>query len=84
MNLAINSFQPDAVIYDGGVDVHINDDLGHLDITTDGVYQRDSLVFELCQQKGLPIAAVIGGGYQRDIDALVNVHLQLFKAAKVY
>lgn len=84
LNLAINSFQPDAVIYDGGVDVHINDDLGHLDITTDGVYQRDSLVFELCQQKGLPIAAVIGGGYQRDIDALVNVHLQLFKAAKVY
>jgi hypothetical protein len=33
--------------------------------------------------KGIPIAAVIGGGYQRDIDALVDVHLQLFVAAGV-
>ena len=31
----------------------------------------------------IPIAAVIGGGYQRDIEALVNVHLQLFIAAGV-
>lgn len=84
LNLAINSFQPDAVIYDAGVDVHVDDDLGHLVISTDGVYQRDAMVFDLCQQKGFPIAAVIGGGYQRDIDALVNVHLQLFKAAKVF
>ncbi|MDO6710120.1 histone deacetylase [Aliiglaciecola sp. 2_MG-2023] len=84
LNLALNSFQPDAVIYDAGVDVHENDDLGHLCISTQGVYTRDKLVFDLCEQKGLPVAAVIGGGYQRDIDALVKVHLQLFKAAGVY
>ncbi|GAC15750.1 histone deacetylase family protein [Aliiglaciecola lipolytica] len=84
LNLAINSFQPDAVIYDAGVDVHENDDLGHLLISTQGVYLRDKLVFELCERKGLPVAAVIGGGYQRNIDALVDVHLQLFQAAGVY
>ena len=83
LNLALTTFQPDAVIYDAGVDIHINDDLGHLNITTEGVYQRDCLVFAACEQKGLPIAAVIGGGYQRDIAALVDAHLQLFKAAKV-
>jgi acetoin utilization deacetylase AcuC-like enzyme len=82
--LAINTFRPDAVIYDAGVDIHINDDLGHLSITTQGVLSRDKLVFEGCKQRGLPIAAVIGGGYQRDIPALVDVHLQLFKAAGVY
>jgi acetoin utilization deacetylase AcuC-like enzyme len=84
LHLAVNSFQPDAVIYDAGVDIHINDDLGHLHISTEGVFQRDKLVFDLCEQKGLPVAAVIGGGYQRDIDALVNVHMQLFKAARVF
>jgi len=82
-NLAVNTYQPDAVIYDAGVDIHIDDDLGLLDITTDGVYQRDSFVFNRCDEFGLPVAAVIGGGYQRDINALVDVHIQLFKAAGI-
>ncbi|MBT1062632.1 histone deacetylase [Bowmanella sp. Y26] len=81
--LALNIHRPDAVIYDAGVDVHINDDLGHLHISTDGVFRRDSLVFNTCQQLGLPVAAVIGGGYQRDMAALTQVHLQLFRAAGV-
>lgn len=83
LHLAINTCQPDAIIYDAGVDIHINDDLGHLDISTEGVFLRDKLVFDRCEQKGLPVAAVIGGGYQRDIAALVDVHLQLFRAAGV-
>jgi acetoin utilization deacetylase AcuC-like enzyme len=83
LELAINTFQPDAVIYDAGVDIHVDDDLGHLNISTTGVYQRDCLVFDTCKRKGLPIAAVIGGGYQRNIEALVNVHLQLYRAAGV-
>lgn len=84
LNMAITYASPDAVIYDAGVDIHIDDDLGHLNISTQGVYTRDKMVFDKCQALGLPIAAVIGGGYQRDIDALVEVHLQLFKAAGVF
>ncbi len=76
-------YRPDAVIYDAGVDVHINDDLGHLNITTAGVLQRDEMVLSLCRQASIPTACVIGGGYQRDIDALVDVHLQLYRAAGV-
>lgn len=83
LTIALRQFQPDAIIYDAGVDVHINDDLGHLHITTEGVYQRDCLVFDMAERLGVPIAAVIGGGYQRDIDALVDVHLQLYRAAGV-
>ncbi|WP_395340672.1 histone deacetylase [Ningiella sp. W23] len=84
LDMALAYAQPDAVIYDAGVDIHINDDLGHLDITTEGVFKRDTLVFEHCKANSLPVAAVIGGGYQRNIAALVDVHLQLFKAAGVY
>ncbi|WP_197414251.1 histone deacetylase [Lacimicrobium alkaliphilum] len=83
LSLAFNLHRPDAVIYDAGVDVHINDDLGHLHISTAGIYRRDKLVFERCEKAGLPVAAVIGGGYQRDIVALTEVHLQLFRAAGV-
>ncbi len=83
LHQAFSTFQPDAVIYDAGVDIHINDDLGHLHISTPGVYARDCMVFEACEKYGVPVAAVIGGGYQRDIDALVDVHLQLFRATGV-
>lgn len=81
LSMALRYCSPDAVIYDAGVDIHIDDDLGHLNISTEGVLTRDRLVFDTCAEHGLPVAAVIGGGYQRDINALVNVHLQLFKAA---
>ncbi len=80
---AIDRFRPDAVIYDAGADIFSGDELGHFEITLHGVYQRDRLVFEICEQAGLPVSAVIGGGYQRDIGALVEVHLQLFRAAGV-
>lgn len=83
LHLALSTFRPDAVIYDAGVDIHVNDDLGHLHISTDGVLRRDKLVMSRCDEAGLPVLAVIGGGYQRDIAALVEVHLQLFKAAGV-
>ncbi|MCV2884953.1 histone deacetylase [Aestuariibacter sp. AA17] len=82
--LAFRQARPDAVIYDAGVDIHIDDDLGHLNVTTSGVFQRDKMVIDYCKAHNVPVMAVIGGGYQRDIPALVEVHLQLFKAAKVY
>jgi len=83
LTMVMRQFQPDAIIYDAGVDVHVNDDLGHLHISTQGVYERDTQVFALAERLGVPIAAVIGGGYQRDIAALVEVHIQLYRAAGV-
>lgn len=73
--------QPDLVIYDAGVDIHQQDDLGLLQISTAGVRARDTLVLQQCFDAKVPVAAVIGGGYQRDLQALTDVHLQLFAAA---
>lgn len=73
--------RPDLVIYDAGVDIHQQDELGLLNISTPALYQRDLLVLQSCVEQKIPVAAVIGGGYQRNIDALVQLHLQLFKAA---
>ena len=80
---ALSAFRPDAVIYDAGADVHADDDLGHFELSTQGVYQRDHLVLGRCAALDLPVSAVIGGGYQRDMAALSDVHLQLFRAAGV-
>lgn len=73
--------QPDLVLYDAGVDIHKDDDLGLLHISTQGVYQRDHFVLKRCRELNIPVAAVIGGGYQRDINKLAAVHSQLFQAA---
>lgn len=77
----LNWFQPELVLYDAGVDCHQQDELGHLQLSTDTLLQRDLLVLSSCQQQQIPVAAVIGGGYQRDLAALTQLHLQLFKAA---
>ncbi len=77
----LNWHQPELVLYDAGVDIHRNDELGLLDISTDALYQRDLLVLSACRSRNIPVAAVIGGGYQRDIAALTQLHWQLFKAA---
>jgi len=81
LNAAIDSFKPDFIIYDAGVDIHQDDDLGHLNVTTEGIYRRDQLVFRAAKDRDIAVMAVIGGGYQRDIDALTEVHLQLVRAA---
>lgn len=73
--------QPDLVLYDAGVDIHRDDELGLLNISTTALYQRDLMVLQYCTTRNIPVAAVIGGGYQRNIAALVKLHLQLFKAA---
>lgn len=81
LTAAINSFKPDFIIYDAGVDIHQDDDLGLLNISTEGVFKRDKFVFQQAKQNQVPCMAVIGGGYQRDIDALTDVHMQLIHAA---
>ena len=81
LDYLLHLHQPDLVLYDAGVDIHQDDDLGLLQVSTTGVYQRDAFVFERCRALQIPVAAVIGGGYQRDLTKLTAVHSQLFRAA---
>lgn len=77
----LSRVQPNLVFYDGGVDPHHEDALGKLSLTDSGLYRRDLLVFGECRRRGIPVASVIGGGYQRDVDQLARRHTILFRAA---
>jgi acetoin utilization deacetylase AcuC-like enzyme len=79
--LALAQHQPDLVLYDAGVDIHEDDELGYFAVCKYGLYQRDHLVFSTCKQAGIPVAAVIGGGYREDHQTLVELHAQLIHAA---
>jgi acetoin utilization deacetylase AcuC-like enzyme len=74
VNHAIATTRPDFVLYDAGVDIYEHDRLGRLHISEDGIRQRDRFVLDRCVAAGIPVAAVVGGGYDRDVDALARRH----------
>ena len=78
----LSQVRPELVIYDAGVDVHAQDRLGHLNLSDAGITRRDTCVLQTCRESGIPVAGVIGGGYDRDIDALAHRHALLFHAAQ--
>ncbi|XP_033969100.1 uncharacterized protein SYNPCC7002_A1628 [Trematomus bernacchii] len=79
--LLLETFRPDLVLYDAGVDPHWEDELGRLRLTDQGLYQRDLYVMKTVVSRGVPVAAVIGGGYSRDDDKLALRHSILHRAA---
>ncbi|WP_018952297.1 histone deacetylase [Thioalkalivibrio sp. AKL12] len=79
--ILIDDMRPDLVVYDAGVDVHQADRLGHLQLTDAGLEVRDRHVLQVCRERAAPVAAVIGGGYDRDITALADRHAILHRTA---
>ena len=70
----LNEENFDYVFYIAGVDVHFNDRLGRLKISDEGIKERDELVTENFFSKGVPLCGVLGGGYNKDFDKLVELH----------
>ncbi|GGY56208.1 histone deacetylase [Bacterioplanes sanyensis] len=77
----LEELQPDLVLYDAGADVWQGDELGHLNISWQGVRQRDELVLKHCLQRHIPVATVIGGGYDRDHVRLAQRHATVIEVA---
>ena len=75
------NFRPDLVYYDAGIDVFMGDELGRLSLTEGGIYNRDIYVLKSCRERQIPVATVIGGGYDRDHDLLAKRHAIVFKSA---
>ncbi len=72
---------PDIILYNAGADIYTKDELGLFNISLNGVYERDLFVLNFCKQHQIPLMCALGGGYQRNLSSLINVHKQLFKAA---
>jgi acetoin utilization deacetylase AcuC-like enzyme len=77
----LSEVKPDLVFYDAGVDAHVDDRLGKLALTDNGLYRRDRVVLSTCLAQGYPTACVIGGGYSDDLHQLAQRHSLLHRAA---
>jgi acetoin utilization deacetylase AcuC-like enzyme len=73
--------EPDLVVYQAGADPFEEDQLGNLGISMDALRERDRLVFEACASRGVPVAGTFGGGYARQVDDTVAIHVHTCEAA---
>ena len=70
----LNEENFDYVFYIAGVDIHFNDRLGKLKVSDEGIRKRDEIVTENFFSKGVPLCGVLGGGYNKDFEKLVELH----------
>ena len=77
-----SNFSPDFVLYDAAVDVHRNDKLGLLRMTSEGIYERDNVVLSHFKKKQVPIATTMGGGYGVTHQEVAQRHSIIFQAVK--
>ena len=73
----LNKEKFDFVFYIAGVDIHFNDRLGKLKISDEGIKSRDEIVIENFFSKNIPLCGVLGGGYNKDFNKLVELHSYL-------
>ena len=73
--------RPDFLFFISGVDILATDRLGKLNVSREGVRQRDLFVFEQAIRYGLPIVVSMGGGYSPRIADIVEAHCNTFRAA---
>ena len=75
----LNKNNYDFVFYVAGVDIHFNDKLGKLKITDEGINKRDQMVIENFFSKQIPLCGVLGGGYNKSFEKLIELHSMLHK-----
>jgi acetoin utilization deacetylase AcuC-like enzyme len=80
----LDSEKPDFVFYQSGVDVLESDKFGRLSLTIDGTRKRDEIVYSECKKRGLPVSCTMGGGYSKDLNLILEAHLNTYIIGKKY
>jgi len=73
---------PDIVFYLGGADPYEKDKLGRLNLSIEGLRERDETILEFAKSKNVPVVTVMSGGYALDINDTVEIHCNTIRAVK--
>jgi acetoin utilization deacetylase AcuC-like enzyme len=73
--------EPQCVFYLAGADPYEDDELGGLRLSREGLRQRDRIVVETVRAAGLPLVVTLAGGYARNIEDTVAIHLATIEEA---
>lgn len=81
LDAAFSHFQPQLVAYIAGADPYVEDKLGGLALSIDGLKERDRMVFRTAQSAGARIFSVYAGGYAMQVEDTVTIHANTVLAA---
>jgi acetoin utilization deacetylase AcuC-like enzyme len=73
--------EPGLIFFLAGADPHEGDRLGRLQLSFEGLRQRDRMVLNWALQKQLPLAMAMAGGYGKVIEDTVQVQMNSFAEA---
>ena len=79
---AVETFRPDLAIWLSGADPHQNDRFGQMQLTVRDMAERDVFVLSLFQTRGIPVAVLYGGGYNRELANTARLHRNSVAAAR--
>jgi acetoin utilization deacetylase AcuC-like enzyme len=79
---ALSMFRPELVFYVAGADPYMEDQLGGLSLTFDGLMERDRMVIWTALTHHAPVAVVLAGGYAYSVEDTVTIHANTAAAAK--
>jgi len=79
---AMAMFKPELVLYVAGADPFLEDQLGGLSLTFDGLMERDRLVIWTALTHDVPVAIVLAGGYAQNVEDTITIHANTAAIAK--
>jgi acetoin utilization deacetylase AcuC-like enzyme len=74
-------FRPDLAVYLAGADPWRDDRFGRLALSKAGLEERDRLVLGACRDAGVPVVVTMAGGYARDTEDTVDIHVATLRVA---
>ena len=78
---AVVASRPDLIFYVAGADPYLEDQLGGLCLTYEGLRGRDFLVLSTARNAGVPVVIVFAGGYARRVEDTAAIHLATIEEA---
>jgi acetoin utilization deacetylase AcuC-like enzyme len=85
LSSGLRQFEPDLICYVAGADPFREDQLGGLNLSMEGLKQRDELVFRAARARNIPVMVTYAGGYAVRVEDTVAIHCTtVVAAAEVY
>jgi len=79
---ALLMFHPELLVYVAGADPYVEDQLGGLSLSMDGLKERDRLVIWTALTHNVPVAIVLAGGYAQSVEDTITIHANTAAVAK--
>ena len=85
LSSGLRRFEPELICYVAGADPFREDQLGGLNLSIEGLKQRDEMVLRAARARNIPVMTTYAGGYADRIEDTVTIHCNtVVAAAEVY